>query len=549
MSELRLVPLAALMWACTALVVFRLPWIAIATIVLSFVGALVLKQCGQSIVLLCGGVLSFALTSSRIAAATIHIPHVLHGVVVEHPRRIREGTWMFTMRSEEVAADLPVISRVEPPPAGAVVQAHVQVQPSDRPGIVQHILVAKDLHTLSLPDGWQAATAYIRTIFAQASEQWLSVDARGLVPGMVLGDTNMQSEIERQLYIDTGLSHLTAVSGSNVAIVITAALLLGRSLTLSPRYQVVVAGISLLGFLGLVGGEPSVLRAGITGVVGLLTLINSSKMQPIHGLSIAICVLMIWDSNLAVQYGFLLSVAATAGIVALQPVLVPPLARITILGRRLPEILVRALGVAIAADLVTAPIIAMMSGKVPLVSVLANLLVAPVVGVITIAGLVAVGLSLIPGDLERIPFLMIDPCARWIHIVAEHLVGPQVSAPTTWICLACVWVAYGFYRGYGRFVLGAMLVAVLSWHSPTLSTFRRPAAVPLDQLNVVVEQSIADDYVPPAGTQVVVVLEKKGRRKARPTITNTGVPVLYPNRDGAVAVLEDGTQAAEDGRF
>lgn len=113
----------------------------------------------------------------------------------------------------------------------------------------------------------------------------------------------------------------------------------------------------LLGYVFLVGPEPSVLRAAVTGVVGLTAVVASRRSEPVHALCLAVIGLVVWDSNLAVNYGFALSVAATAGIVVVSPLIAQALGF-------LPDLLARALAVAIAADVVTMPIIALMSGRV-----------------------------------------------------------------------------------------------------------------------------------------------------------------------------------------
>lgn len=550
MSELRLVPLAVLLWAATAMVVLRHPGVAIALVIAFSLGAVTLRSFGQAILLGCGGSVATVISQLRVRAVGVDTPERLRGVIADHPKRLSDELWLLKVDDQGYPVSLPVLFRgAAPPAAGATVEATVQARPSERAGLVAELLTARDLTVVAPPHGWQAITGQVRRTFAQASEFWLGVEARGLVPGMVLGDTNMQSEADRHLYIETGLSHLTAVSGSNVALLVTIVFTAARLLTLSPRVQVFAAAVALIGFLGLVGLEPSVLRAGVTGMVGLLAVMNSSKMQPIHGLSLAVSGLVLWDSDLAVQYGFALSVAATGGIVALQPMLVPALARVSLFGRRMPDVVVRALGVAIAADVVTAPILAMMTGTIPLVSVLANILSAPVVGVITVLGLVAVGCSLLPGGLESIALFLVEPCARWIHLVAVTLHGPQLSAPVSWVLLGSAWIVYLFYRGWGRWVLRGAAAATLVWLLPGVPLGDRPEEIPLHQLNVVTEQKIGGGYEPPAGTDAVVVLDGGGKARDRPTRTKGGVPVLFPNRDGEVALYSDGTQHARDGRF
>nr|WP_232958136.1 ComEC/Rec2 family competence protein [Corynebacterium meridianum] len=284
---------------------------------------------------------------------------------------------------------------------------------------------------------------------------------------MVLGDTTGQSEEQRQLYLDTGLSHLSAVSGSNVAIVTTAAFLLVRTLGLGPRVQVAGAVVTLLGFVSLVGTEPSVLRAAATGVVGLVAVVASTRTEPVHALCLAVVVLLCWRSDLAVEYGFALSVAATVGIIALHPLFHRPLA-----ATGWPAVVVRALSVAIAADVVTMPIIALMAGRVPLVSVPANVLAAPAVAPVTVLGLVAALLAVIPGVgdvLAGLPLLLIVPCARWITGVARLLASlPLAGVPVAdgwlgvaWVILGCLWIVWAVCAGHVRWLICAAVVAAV----------------------------------------------------------------------------------------
>ncbi len=248
---------------------------------------------------------------------------------------------------------------------------------------------------------------------------------------------------EKQLYIDTGLSHLSAVSGSNVAIVCSAAALLVKG----PRLRVAASLAALVVFVLLVGFEPSVQRAAVMGLVGLLAVLNSSRMEPMHGLSLAIIVLLFIDSELCSSFGFALSVVATAGIVVVSPLLYRHLA---VIGW--PDIFIRALAVAIAADLVTMPIVALMAGEVSVVSVLANVLVAPATAPVTILGLIAAifaqlgPLSVLGAGLLAVA----EPFTWWINTIAHGCTGlplNTVAASPFLVLLAYGWVVAGIvYR-------------------------------------------------------------------------------------------------------
>ena len=158
-------------------------------------------------------------------------------------------------------------------------------------------------------------------------------------------------------------------------------------------------------------------------------MLNSSTMEPLHALSLGALALLALDSDLAVNYGFALSVAATAGIVALMPLLLRALGT---------GILARAVAVAIGADIVTMPLIALMTGRISVVSVVANVLVAPVVPVITVVGLVAAALAQVGWGRPLV--LLIEPLADWIHAVAAAMPITTVEAGPVAVLLFGGWV-------------------------------------------------------------------------------------------------------------
>ncbi|MGB3828079.1 MAG: ComEC/Rec2 family competence protein, partial [Ornithinimicrobium sp.] len=100
----------------------------------------------------------------------------------------------------------------------------------------------------------------------------LPADARGLIPGLVIGDTSLTPPELTEAMLDTGMSHLSAVSGSNVAIVLGAVVVLCRALGVRRRWRAPLAALALAGFVVLCRPEPSVLRAGVMGLIGLAGL-------------------------------------------------------------------------------------------------------------------------------------------------------------------------------------------------------------------------------------------------------------------------------------
>ena len=542
MSELRLVPAALAVWLAALACMLsgaRVAAVVVACLALACCAA---RQWGQALLVAMLGSASTAVALVRLRTAQAWVfPSRVVGEVSGQPKQLQSGAWLVRLRVEGYPSTLSVFAADLPPGTvpGAGAVAAGRLRPSAFPG-VSHQVLAGTVEITAPPRGFAAFAQHVRARFGESVAAHTGPASRGLIPGMVLGDTSAQSAAEQQAYIDTGLSHLSAVSGANVAIVTTFAVVAATALRLGLRARLASAAAALLGFAALIGPEPSVLRASATGMVGLIAVVTSRRAEPIHALCLCVIGLVLVDSDLAVHYGFALSVAATAGIVALQPLLYRALAP-----TGWPDIVVRALAVAIAADVVTMPIVALMAGRVSLVSVLANVLVAPVTPAVTVLGLTAAALCLAPGGLE-VPLLgLIEPLTWWVHqvaVVGASLPAATLSATPVAVMLGYGWVLAGLLAHRPRLTVGAVVAAL------TCSQIQLPQAPVVDQssLRAHVVATRADIEPVPPGTQLVVVLEA-GSPTARPTITPAGVPVVFPNRDGPVLLRADGTREIYDG--
>ena len=206
--------------------------------------------------------------------------------------------------------------------------------------------------------------------------------------------------------------------------------------------------MALVVYAGLIGPEPSVLRATVSGLVGLVAVISSSRAEPIHALCLSIIGLILVDSDLAVNYAFALSVAATGSIVALSPLIYQALGR-----TGWPDIFVRVLSVAIAADMATAPLIAAMVGRIPVASVVANVLVSPVTGMVTVLGMAAAILAQISHVLAAPVLWVVGPLGGWVRTVAEAIARAphatvEVAPALVVVCYG--WILAGFIVARGR---------------------------------------------------------------------------------------------------
>ena len=435
MTELRLIPPAALLWVVTLIIIgTRTPWWALALVFAVGVGV-AFWDVGLALTTTVIGVLGVVVTSIRamiVDTTTIH--PMVTATAASYAHRTNTG-WIQQFRIDDYPVTLPVITLQRPDiPIGTLVALHGKPIDTTSFGLGNTLFLATTAHPIGHPDLLHQWGTWVRETFAHAVAAHTTGDAAALIPAMVLGDTTGQTPEFTQRFVATGLTHLSAVSGSNVALVTTAAVLLVAHR--SPRTRAMVAALALLGYVVIVGPDASVLRAVATGIVGLIVMLSATTKAPSHTLALVVIGLILYDSSLAAHYGFALSVAATGGIIAA----VPPLH--DLIGRTgLPDIIVRALAVALAAHLVTMPIVALMSNRISVIAVAANLLAAPAVAPITILGLVAAILSLLPGGLETIPLAIIGPLAHWIGLVATGgaaLPGATIALPAA---LAPAWAA------------------------------------------------------------------------------------------------------------
>lgn len=310
---------------------------------------------------------------------------------------------------------------------------------------------------------FQVAAESMRSALRAASAV-LAEEPAGLLPGLVVGDTTRLPSRVEEAFLDAGLSHLTAVSGSNVAIICGAVLLLLRMLRVGPRLAATAAGAALVAYLVLVGPEPSVLRAGVMGGIALLALALGRKGSALPALAVAIIVLVVYDPSMATSFGFALSVIATGALVLLAPLWSEALAR-----KGIPAGIAEGVGIPLAAFVATAPVIAGMAGEISLVAVAANVLAAPVVAPATVFGvLAAVCAPVWPGAAELL-VRCAGPAVDWLILVAREAAGVPGAVlpwPSGWwggLLAAVVVIALvvAFRRRSTRIALALVLVGTL----------------------------------------------------------------------------------------
>ncbi|WP_372736964.1 ComEC/Rec2 family competence protein, partial [Nocardioides sp.] len=388
------------------------------------------------------------------------------GTVVSDPRLLtsgRQDRLMWRMRAAVVAhhgraveLSTPVLVMTDVdfdrPPLGARVRVDVRLAPATGGDLSAFANARAAPQVLESPSLWWAGAAAVRAAIRD-SVAGRPVEQRALVPALVDGDDSQLPESLATQFAETGLTHLLAVSGTNLTLMVGFLVGVARWCRVRGRWLAVVGGLGIIGFILLARTEPSVLRAAVMGAVGLLGLSPAGRHRGLRVLAVAVVMLVLLDPGLATSAGFILSVLATAGILILAPGMRDAMSR------WLPLWLAEAVAVPLAAQLACTPVVAAISGQVSLVAVAANVLAAPAVGPATVLGLAGGLVGLVSPLTGRLIGTLAAWCVGWIVTVAQHGAG----LPTA---------AIGWGTGATALALLTLVVAAMGWLAPAL--LRRP---------------------------------------------------------------------------
>lgn len=347
---------------------------------------------------------------------------------------------------------------------GRPARVRARVSRPTRRDLTVAVLTIVDRPVLGEASPVQRAAAVMRDRFGAAAREVLPPAQAAMLPGLVLGDTSAVAPGVAAQFRTAGLTHLTAVSGANVTIVCGAVLL--TAVLIGPRAAAALAGAALLAFVVVVTPSASVLRAAVMGAIALLAVLSARRRQAVPALSAAVIVLMLLAPQLAVDAGFALSVCATAALALLAP---RWSARLVLRGW--PKPLADVVALALAAQLVTAPLIAAISGQFSLVSILANVLVAPVVAPITVLGTGAAVLAPAWPAAAGLLIRFTGPELWWLLAVAGtagSAPGAAMPVPSGWAGLLAVGgAAMGsvllWRKRWFRFAAGGAGLCALAW--------------------------------------------------------------------------------------
>lgn len=306
---------------------------------------------------------------------------------------------------------------------GTTVLVAGTMKPADRGDDVAFLVFADAPTVIRPPPLYLDWGNGLRSEFADAAAT-LPGDGAALLPGLAIGDTSAVSDDLDADMKASSLSHLTAVSGANCAVVVGLAILAGAAAGLRRALRIGIAMVVLLAFVVLVTPEPSVLRAGVMAVLVLVASLTGRPSRGVPLLAAAVLVLLAIDPWLSRNYGFVLSVLATAALLTLAG----PLARW--LGRWLPIPVATVIAVPLAAQLACQPVILLLNSNIPAYGVVANVLAEPAAPLATVLGLAACAVMPVSEQLGTAMAWVAWVPAAWIGGVARLFAGlPGSSIP------------------------------------------------------------------------------------------------------------------------
>jgi competence protein ComEC len=286
--------------------------------------------------------------------------------------------WGRAAVHEAVLLKLP---RGRAPPQGAIVELVGELRaPSqfERTWLRRHgvhvVLRSTTWRVVGRRDGIGGVADRIRARLARSVAVGLTGERKALLQGIVLGDVSGLSDELSARFRASGLYHLLAVSGQNVALVAGGALLLGWIVGVSRFVSELGALAAMVGYVLAVGAQPSVVRAGIAGALGSLAWLTARARDRWYFLLVGALVLLAWNPYTVLDPGFELSFAAVVSIFVLAPRI-----RRGLEGYPMPNTLRDVVAISAACGLATAPVSWIHFHALALLTIPANALAAPAV--------------------------------------------------------------------------------------------------------------------------------------------------------------------------
>jgi competence protein ComEC len=332
-------------------------------------------------------------------------------------------------------------------------------------------LDARSLSLLERPADPAAMLERLRRGAGDLLTRVLPEPEAGLAAGILIGLRDRVDRTVADAFTTAGVSHVVAISGWNIAIVAAAiAAIAGR---LGRRRRAVVTIVAIIAYVCFAGASASVLRAGAMAGVVLLARESGRAGRAAAALGWAAALLLFIDPRLVADAGFQLSTLATAGLIAWATPLTELLDRRT--GGRLPRWLSESLGISLAAQVATLPVVLASFGRLALISPVVNLVVVPLVAPAMAAGVVALvgGAIVVAGGPSAIGAVLAAP--GWVALrLIIGIVDIAAALPLASVSLEPPW---GGLTALASVAVGTVMVVWRQRRRPTAASRKDRAAV------------------------------------------------------------------------
>jgi competence protein ComEC len=359
---------------------------------------------------------------------------------------------------EAVLLKLP---RSRAPPQGSIVElVGVLAAPSDheRTWLRRHgvhaVLRASTWRVVGRRGGLGGVADRLRERLGASVAVGLRGERKALLEGVVLGDDGGLSERLRDKFRASGLYHLLAVSGQNVALVAGGALLLAWVAGIPRMLAEIGALIAIAAYVLAVGAQPSVVRAGIAGALGSLAWLAARARDRWYFLLLGAIALLGWNPYTLLDPGFELSFAAVVSIFVLAPRI-----RRWLDGYPLPNPLRDVVAISAACGMATAPVAWIHFHALALLTIPANALAAPVVVPLLALALAAAAVAPVSTGAAGVLAWLNGWCAAYLAGCARLIGGVPGTQITSTRALLVL-------------LAGVLLVAAYAWPRWQLSSNR-----------------------------------------------------------------------------
>jgi len=348
----------------------------------------------------------------------------------------------------------------------------------DRWLAVQHVRAILKLRSVGVTarkrGGLPGIVDAVRARASVALSAHLPPAEAGLLRGMTLGDDSAMPTELRDAMRRSGLGHLVAASGANVALLVLLVFALGAALAAPRSVRLVFALLAVALYVPLAGSGASIQRAGVMGAAGLVAGLASRPTSRWYALLLAAVVTLAIDPLACEQPGWQLSFAAVTAIALLAAPL-----RALFESRGAPPGLSEPLALTAAATIGSAPVAAASFGTLSLVSLPANLAAALLVAPVTWLGIVAALVGQLSATLAApLTWLAYWPLAALVAIArfSAALPAAQIHAGGPAVAFGCVGLALLIRFGRGRrYALPAGALCSLLLAAVVLVSSRHPA--------------------------------------------------------------------------